>query len=289
MLCKPSRTARKPTLQRLSFEPADPTSSTRQSRSQSRAAAEELTASWSTEAISHAVSFTGLAIACIVARVAEDGTVNQEDDLAVRNLLERQQGAWNMALVMDTLVMSMLLPLLLFEELEPPSNDLLSPDLADRMIWVTNTLVGFAFFITCLHVGLCSIAYIVTSYLTDTLDILCFFATFYRLISAMNVAILPVMVALGMVAALGNVLLYGTHRALPVIILFVVCLALLLGLFLFILIRMKARFRANHRMHLANRDATRASARCSVGGRTQPGPAMVQQASKMGAAMAADM
>ena len=34
-----------------------------------------------------------------LAGVAEDGHVNAEDEAAVQNLLERQQGAWNMALV----------------------------------------------------------------------------------------------------------------------------------------------------------------------------------------------
>lgn len=224
----------------------------RRSRSDSESAAKELQA-WSAHAIQHASSFTGLAIACIVARVAEDGHVNDEDKAEVQSLLERQQGAWNMALVMDTLIMSMLLPLLMFEQLAPPGPELLDDTTAEAMIWVSNALVAFAFFITCLHIALCSMLYLFTSYLTDTLDILWFFATFYRWITLINVALVPICLSIMAVAAIGNVLLYGLNRAFAVIGL---CGLTLLFIVVLIFIgsrRMKARFRAGHRQRTAAR------------------------------------
>ena len=177
--------------------------------------------------------------------------MNAEDEAAVQNLLERQQGAWNMALVMDTLILSMLLPLLLVEELEAPDGDLLNPDVAATMIWASNSLVGLAFYITCLHIALCSLFYLVTSYLTDTLDILWFFATFYRWITIINVALIPICLSIMAVAAIGNVLLYGLNRAIVVFALFGVTLLLILVLMVVVFSRMKARFRASHRYRAA--------------------------------------
>ena len=53
---------------------------------------------------------TTTAIAYLMHQVVEDGTINEEDEYVLRDMLSAQQSVWNVLMITDTLLVSMTLP-----------------------------------------------------------------------------------------------------------------------------------------------------------------------------------
>lgn len=135
---------------------------------------------WSSRMARKAKTFTTLAIADIVSVVAADGVVNDEDEELLKNCLTAQQSVWNVLLVCDALVLGMTMPLVVEDvhmraQGESRGMELLNPDAFEYLTWFYLICCQLVFYFCWLHMGVCCLLFVTTTYLHDYIDILWFF------------------------------------------------------------------------------------------------------------------
>ena len=193
---------------------------------------------WLLSKIMHSSSVTGVAIAHLIFLVERDAKdprhLTKEEEQMVTGIMGCQQRVWNVVLVMDTLLMSMTLPLLV---VDGPNIDASMTDEGTNNVLLATyaVLLGVLFALVCLHLGTTIIFYVVTSYLYDVQDILWFLVTFHSEISYLNTLLLPINFLMMSAAVVGMSLQYGAWRTLPT--------ALAMGGVIFLLLRFYARLR----------------------------------------------
>ena len=100
--------------------------------------------------------------------------------------------------------MAMVLPLLTADGAAAPDAELLHPASAESILWCYNLFVSLTFYGTLTHASACIMFYIMTSYLTDAIDVIWFFVTFPGGITYINIGLMPNTIALAVAAALGG-------------------------------------------------------------------------------------
>jgi hypothetical protein len=199
---------------------------------------------------------TTLGIARLVARVAEnDGKVNDDDRDHLNDIMKRQQGVWNVLLLMDTLVracastaralsssrdaaldsacpctqnLATLMPTLTSDVLEGRSangwawsNATQRHELDDTrtaqendLLWWYVSVAAITFFPTAMHLMIMMVMqlYMMTSYLSEVLDIIWFFINYRKCLTTLNFAILPLTTCTTITCVLGAMLAYGVGK-----------------------------------------------------------------------------
>ena len=202
---------------------------------------------WAESLMKSSPNVTGIAIARLVRNAAVPGRVNQGSEDALKECLRIQHSVWHVVILIDTLITTMVLPLMVFEEVVPAES--LDPGTADALMFSYYALVSFCFYITTFHIACCTTLYIGSSYIIDFDDILWFYMNFHNWIALFNVLLVPICLCMLTAAALGHVLKVGPLIALPAI----VCATLFIPAFAgFYLCIFKPRFSKRFRSVLSD-------------------------------------
>ena len=173
---------------------------------------------------SQSFTFTGLALSRMVRRIVEDGAVDDSADRHARETFAMQQSVWNVVLVVDTLIVSMVIPFVMEGE-----DKFASPDeegsTKDILFLVYNGIMSLTFFFCLYHLGTTTMLYIVSSYLTEFRDLLWFFIEFTDLMSFLNGTMLLIIILLSVATTLGSVVSFGLRNSLITIVMCGIALA----------------------------------------------------------------
>jgi hypothetical protein len=206
---------------------------------------------WAATKAQKANSFTSLAIAVLLHKSAESGELTEDDEQALRDCLSRQQDVWNVLLVIDTLVVSMTLPMLV-EDIH--DRGLSSGEASRGLTGTHNTVVtfiyllsiGLVYYFTWLHMAVTSMLYIVSAYMTNFKDIIWFFQSFTSTISFLNTSLFVVAFFMMVCAAAGAELAYGgneTHTAADIVLVYLLVSLLGIGYFYVYILKGKVQRR----------------------------------------------
>ena len=180
---------------------------------------------------SQSFTFTGLALSRMVRRIVEDGAVDDSADRHARETFAMQQSVWNVVLVVDTLIVSMVIPFVMEGE-----DKFASPDeegsTKDILFLVYNGIMSLTFFFCLYHLGTTTMLYIVSSYLNEFRDLLWFFIEFTDLMSFLNISLLLIIILLAVATTLGSVVSFGLRNSLITIVMCGIALAVTLAGFI---------------------------------------------------------
>ena len=180
---------------------------------------------------SQSFTFTGLALSRMVRRIVEDGAVDDSADRHARETFAMQQSVWNVILVVDTLIVSMVIPFVMEGE-----DKFASPDeegsTKDILFLVYSGIMSLTFFFCLYHLGTTTMLYIVSSYLTEFRDLLWFFIEFTDLMSFLNGTMLLIIILLSVATTLGSVVSFGLRNSLITIVMCGIALAVTLAGFI---------------------------------------------------------
>ena len=162
---------------------------------------------------------TGKGLASLVERIAHGGRVTDQDEHVVRQTLYGQQGMWAVIITIDTLILTMLLPLILSDQLTPrDGEDRFSQATLERLFWSYNCVACLTFFFTCFHIVMCTFFYACSSYLFDTESVLWLYVHFSSSISFLNLSAFPISFGTIVTVGLGQAIIWGPTKSLPAIV-----------------------------------------------------------------------
>lgn len=208
--------------------PGDPEAALAEKKRQESRMTANLISKWALRQMTHARSFTTVALARLLHAIARDGRLDEKDEQAVQELLAKQQQVWNIMLVILTLLIGILAPMTadIPESFMPESNPFLDPPLdetvAKTVLQAYAACLALAFNVAFFQLFLTAMFYVLTTYLDDTRDIVWFFFTFRRWVVFINFAIIPLAPLLMGAVCCGITLLHGVISG---------CIAAGLGLF----------------------------------------------------------
>jgi len=195
---------------------------------------------WARQEKAKSKSVTGKGLAALVENIAEDGRVTEEDEHVIRQTLYGQQGMWAVIITIDTLILTMLVPLLLADQLEPRSDiDRYSDTTLENLYFGYNFVACMTFFFTCYHILMTTFFYACSSYLLDTESVLQFYVNFSGCISFINLSGFPITFGTVVAVALGQAIIWGPTKSIPAISMASTSLCAIL---VFYLVVLKPRF-----------------------------------------------
>ena len=195
---------------------------------------------WARHEKAKSKSVTGKGLAALVESIAEDGRVTEEDEHVIRQTLYGQQGMWAVIITIDTLILTMLVPLLLADQLEPRSDvDRFSDSTLENLYFGYNFVACMTFFFTCYHILMTTFFYACSSYLLDTESVLQFYVNFSGCISFINLSGFPITFGTVVAVALGQAIIWGPTKSIPAISMASTSLCAIL---VFYLVVLKPRF-----------------------------------------------
>lgn len=119
----------------------------------------------------------GRSLALLYESSVKNGQVDEKAWPQVKDFQQRMQAMWNLFLIEDVLVVSMLLPLL-FAELEP--KDGMDEGTAEVLATIHAVCLSVSFFVTLLHLSITATMYGANIYLVRARDVLDFFVQIRR-------------------------------------------------------------------------------------------------------------
>jgi len=167
---------------------------------------------WAVDVMANSTSFTTVALARMLHKIARDGRIDDSDEKTVKDLLGKQQQVWNVLLIILTLVLGALLPMLV----EVPERSALDVDEASLdagtyavLLQAYALSLTLAFAVAFFQLFLTAMFYVFTTYLDETRDIVWFFFHFRRWLTFLNAAVVPLAPCLIAVTITGFAMQHG--------------------------------------------------------------------------------
>jgi len=172
---------------------------------------------WATRTKVNSKSATGMGIARLIEKIAEDGRITTEDESLILGVVAAQQGWWSILILMDTLVLAIFTPLLSYEQ--PEDNGFFEGEQKRNLLFAYRLAVSLTYFSAFLQLFTTLLLFALSSLLFEIKSVIFLFVHCHSLLCGLNnfgmMALVPGMCIAPM---LSQVLAIGFDDALPTVI-----------------------------------------------------------------------
>eukprot|EP00592_Proboscia_alata_P005757 CAMPEP_0194371990 /NCGR_PEP_ID=MMETSP0174-20130528/20301_1 /TAXON_ID=216777 /ORGANISM="Proboscia alata, Strain PI-D3" /LENGTH=294 /DNA_ID=CAMNT_0039150245 /DNA_START=106 /DNA_END=990 /DNA_ORIENTATION=- len=168
---------------------------------------------WATLTKENSITASGAGLARLIEKITENGRITREDESLIREILANQQGWWTLIILMDTLIMSVIMPLLIYEK--HSDNGHFSETTTEIIVWAYYFFLTFTFYMAILQLFLTMLLWALSSFLFEVQSILFMLVRFHSLLTYMNNGGLAIVPGLIIAPLLGHVLMVGPYQSIP--------------------------------------------------------------------------